>query len=253
MTQNNRFAGLRSLLEMENARWTKTYNWLKSSILWTLIVNGLILLAVSQATMMNAGPIDKMGVDVLFQLFSGVCPLGAIIIVHSSLIAERENGTLAWVLSAPVSRLSVFISKLGVNLLYTTSIIIVLQSVIAQLIIQIISGETLAMGSYYLGVAQMALYIAFWVAFTLMVSVMLPSRTTVLGVSLVTLFFHEMVANLVAMIIPFFPRLMPSALLGSAVATISGGPVDIVAILVALTWITVFILTACFSFEKEEL
>ena len=253
MTQKNRFAGLRSLLVMENNKWTKSFNWLKSSLIWVLIVNGLILLATSQASLMNAGPIDKLGLDVLFQIFSGICPVGAIIIVHSSLISERDNGTLAWVLSAPVSRVSVIISKLGVNLLYVSSIIIVLQSIIAQLIIQFLSGETLPMTSYYLGVAQMTLYIAFWVTFTLMLNVLLPNRTMVLGVSLGTLFFHGLVSNLLSKVFPLLPRLMPGALLNSALSTAMSGISDSFASLVTLGWIALFILITCLSFQKEEL
>lgn len=252
MSSQNRFTGLTSLMVMENNRWKKSYEWLKVSLIWVLIINGLVLLAVSQYSLLGNSPTAALGLDVLFQLFSGAAPVGAIIMIHSSLISDKEKGITAWVLSAPVSRLAVIASKFVVNLAYSISIIVVLQSIIAQQVIQYLTGETINSMHYYMGVAQIALYITFWIAFTTMLGAMLNKRGTVIGAAMLTLFFHDLIANLVARILPFFPKLMPSTLLNSAITTVSGGAPSIQAILVVLAWITLFILVAGFSFEREE-
>jgi ABC-2 type transport system permease protein len=168
----NTFAGLRSLIVLENSRWTKSYNLLKSSLLWLTIFNGLMLLVLVYLPRLTGVAADvATAYSLLYQTLSGVCPIGAIIIVHNVLISEKENGTAAWVLSAPVSRASMILSKLIVNLLYTTSIIVVLQSVVSYYIIQYATNVSLPVASYYLGIAQMALYLAFWVTLTIMLGV----------------------------------------------------------------------------------
>ena len=250
---NHIFAGLRGLIEVENTRWTKSYNWLKNSLIWMLLVNGMIMLAMSQASTLGLNPTASTGLDLLFQLYSGMCSVGAVILVHGVIISERDNGTLAWVLSMPVARRSVILSKLAVNIIYSSIILIFLQGVVAQLIIQYFSGESIAFTLFYAGVAQFALYITLWVSYSIMLGVLLRGRSTVLGVALGTLFFHGTIASLLAKVLPFTPRLMPSQILSSAVSTAMGGGVSLEAILVALGWITFFIIVAIINFEKEEL
>jgi len=252
MNQNS-LAGLRGMLAVENTRWTKSYNWFKNSLIWLLLVNGMITLTLSQSSLLGLNPTASTGLDLLFQLFGGMCPVGAIILVHGSIISERENGTLAWVLSMPVARRSVILSKLVVNILYSSTIIIFLQGVVAQMIIQYYSGETISLIPYYAALAQVSLYIALWVSFSIMLSVLLRGRATVIGAALATLFFHGTVAGLLAKVLPFVPRLMPSQVLSSAISTVMGGGWSLEAILVALGWIGVFILVSIFNFEKEEL
>ena len=252
MNQNS-LAGLRGMLAVENTRWTKSYNWLKNSLIWILLVNGMIMLAMSQASVLGLSSTASAGLDLLFQMFSGMCPVGAIILVHGSIISERDNGTLAWVLSMPVARRSVILSKLAVNIIYSSTILIFLQGVIAQAIIQYFSGESIAFTQFYAGVAQFALYIAIWVSYSIMLGVLLRGRSTVLGVALGTLFFHGTIAGLLAKVLPFTPRLMLSQILNSAVSTVMGGGASLEAILVALGWIACFILVSVINFEKEEL
>ncbi len=252
MNQNN-LAGLRGMLAVENTRWTKSYNWLKNSLIWILLVNGMIVLAMSQASVLGLNLSKSTGLDLLFQLFSMMSPVGAIILVHGSIISERDNGTLAWVLSMPVARRSVILSKLAVNIIYSSTILIFLQGVVAQVIIQYFSGESIAFTPFYAGVAQVALYIAFWVSYSIMLGVLLRGRSTVLGAALGTLFFHDTIASLLARVLPFVPRLMPSQVLSSAVSTTMGGGASLEAILFALGWIACFILVSIINFEKEEL
>jgi len=251
---HNTFSGLRSLIALENGRWTKSYNWLKSCLVWLTIFNGLMLLVLVYAPgLTGAAPDVATGLNMVYQMLGGVCPIGAIIIVHNSLISEKENGTAAWVLSAPVSRASMIISKLGVNLLYTTSITIVLQSVVSYYIIQYATNVSLPIASYYLGVAQMALYLAFWVTLTIMLGVVLDNRGTVMGTSLGIMYLHGPVANLASRYIPFIAQLMPSALLNSAISSATGGAFSPYAIIVVFMWIILFALFACLRFEELEL
>ena len=43
---HNTFSGLRSLIALENSRWTKSYNWLKSSLVWLALFNGLMYMGL---------------------------------------------------------------------------------------------------------------------------------------------------------------------------------------------------------------
>ena len=250
----NTFAGLRSLISLEISKWTMSYNWLKSSLLWFAIFNGLMLLVLVYLPTLTGVAADLgTAYTLLYQTLSGVCPIGAIIIVHNALISEKENGTAAWVLSAPVSRASVIISKLSVNLLYTTSIIVLLQSVVSYYIIQYATKVSLPFASYYLGIAQMVLYLAFWVALAIMLSVMLDNRATVIGASLGVMYLHGSIVDLASRVIPFIKYLSPSTLVLSAVSSANGGAFSPIAIVVVLMWIMLFIVIACLRFEREEL
>ncbi len=251
---HNTFSGLRSLVALEDARWKKSYNWLKSSLVWLALFNGLMYMGlVYTPGLTGVAPDVASALIMLYQMLSSFCPVGAIIIVHNSLISEKENGTAAWVLSAPVSRASMIISKLGVNLLYTSSITIVLQSVVSFYIIQYATNVSLPIASYYLGVAQMALYLAFWVTLTITLGVVLDNRGTVMGASLGIMFLHGPVANLASRYIPFITQLMPSALLNSAISSATGGAFSPHAIMVVFMWIMLFALFACLRFEEQEL
>ena len=251
---HNTFSGLRSLVALEDARWKKSYNWLKSSLVWLALFNGLMYMGlVYTPGLTGVAPDVASALIMLYQMLSGICPVGAIIIVHNSLISEKENGTAAWVLSAPVSRASMIISKLGVNLLYTSSITIVLQSVVSYYIIQYATNVSLPIASYYLGVVQMALYLAFWVTLTIMLGVVLDNRGTVMGASLGIMYLHGPVANLASRYIPFITQLMPSTLLNSAISSATGGASSPNAIIVVSMWIILFALFACLRFEELEL
>ena len=253
MNSNNRFAGLRSLFIMENNRWVRNYSWLKTLLLWTLIVNGLLLFVFTQSSMFGATPTVQMSYEILIQLFSSAYPIGVIVMVHGAIVSEKENGVTAWVLSSPVSRLSLILSKLGANLIYIISIALVFQSLVSQQLIQHYTGEIINVTQYYLGILQVALYMTYWIVFTTMLSVVFNKQGTVMGAAFLALFFQDLIAKFVAMVLPFFPRLMPSALLNSIVSTMYGGAASLEANLVVVVWIIAFILVAYQRFEGEEL
>lgn len=250
----NTFSGLGSLIALEISRWKKSYNWLKSVLVWLSIFNGLMyIVLVYTPGLTGVKPDLASSLDALFQLLSSVCPIGAIIIVHNLLISEKENGTAAWVLSAPVSRVSIIISKLSVNLLYTISIIVVLQSVVSYYLIQYATNESLPIASYYLGIAQMAFYVAFWVTLTIMLGVVLENRGTVLGMSMGIMYLNGPISSLISRYIPYITQLMPSTLVISAISSVNGGSFSPYANIVVFIWIILFTLFACLRFEKQEL
>ena len=253
MNSNNRFAGLRSLFLMENDKWMRNYSWLKTLLVWTFVTNGLLLFVFTQSSMFGATPTVQMSYEILIQLFSSAYPVGVIIMVHGAIVSEKENGVTSWVLSSPVSRLSLILSKLGANLIYIISIALVFQSLISQQLIQYFTGEAINATQYYLGIIQVALYVTYWIAFTTMLSVVFNKRGTVLGAAFMVMFFQDLIVKFVAMVLPFFPRLMSGALLNSIVSTMYGGPVSVEANLVIVVWIIAFILAAYQRFEGEEL
>jgi ABC-2 type transport system permease protein len=251
---HNTFSGLRCLIALEDARWKKSYNWLKSILVWLAIINSLMFLVLVYIPgLTGVTPDVSSALDTLFQMLSGVCPIGAIIVVHNLLISEKENGTAAWVLSAPVSRKSIIISKLSVNLFYTTSIIIILQSMVSYYLIQYATNVSLPITSYYLGIAQIALYLAFWVTLTIMLGVVLDNRGTVIGMSLGIMYLMGPISTIASRYIPFIPKLMPSSLLNSAISSATGGTLSPLANIVVLMWIIIFTVFACLRFEKLEL
>ena len=53
-----------------------------------------------------------LGLEALFKMGALVLAAGAVILVHDSIIGERQQGVTEWLLSKPVSRPSYVLSKL---------------------------------------------------------------------------------------------------------------------------------------------
>jgi ABC-2 type transport system permease protein len=130
--------GFSNLLRKDFGEWWGTRAWRIHVIIWTLLINGIVLAVVNVPAEADQGapaqdPITT-GV-MLFTIMTALCTgIGIIIVMQGTIIDEKKSGTAAWVLSKPVSRAGFILSKFIANAASAFVIMIVLQAVIAYII-----------------------------------------------------------------------------------------------------------------------
>src|SRR5512135_343479 len=161
--------GLCNLLQGEYSAWFKSSKWWKHIILWFSIINAMMLILILSSTKIAQEGGEMPGPIFMYGIFGGMfVAFGVMIIMQRVLIAEKNSGTAAWVLSKPVTRTSFVVSRLVVN-----SIAILLTSVIVPGVIFYISLGFSATGwlpplGFIAGILMIALHTFFWIALVLM-------------------------------------------------------------------------------------
>ena len=123
-------SGFWNMLVKENGRWIKTRRWLVQSVIWLLLLNGLVtmMLYLESEVTIQGPPGSDLGppgsdlgppsyVDVFFALMGSMTPFGVMVLTQSDIVGEKQSGTAEWVLSSPLSRDAFLLSKLLVNAL----------------------------------------------------------------------------------------------------------------------------------------
>jgi ABC-2 type transport system permease protein len=117
--------GFGNLLRKELKQWFGTRSWIRQSMLWSLVLGGLIFLIASDTTVTT-----EEGLAAGITLYSIMAPIfpaiGIIIFSTGAIIREKERGTAAWVLSKPASRTSFVLAKLvGGTISYGVSLALI--------------------------------------------------------------------------------------------------------------------------------
>jgi hypothetical protein len=113
--------GLGGLLRGEFTRWSG-WRILLHTAVWTLLVSGTLWYVTT-----NVRDASWRGFDLLIHIWWMVLPLGSIAIAQNALIEERQEGTLSWIVSKPVSRPAFILSKI-----VSDSVGIILPAVLLQ-------------------------------------------------------------------------------------------------------------------------
>ena len=214
--------GLSNLLGRENAKWWKSSRWWVQTLVWGLIINGILvmllfLIPFITETFSGVNPDDLAdipdGITVFFSMAGLALPIGVVIILQGSIISERELGTAEWILSKPVSRTAFFLSKLiahSIGIFVTMNLI---QTVLGFGFISVSQGELASLSGFVKGLGGISLLLFFYITLTLMLDVIFDKRGVVLGVALGAALGGALLINLfpgLALVTPFaFPNLIP--------------------------------------------
>ncbi len=218
--------GLKNMLGYENTKWWGSPRWWIQTLLWGLIINGLLVLllflmpfiteifdGVEQSELANLPD----GVSAFFSLAGFVLPIGVVILVQGSITQEKELGTIEWILSKPISRTAFFLSKLLSQTFGILITMVIFQSLIALMINWIHDSSSIFWQAYFKGTAILALDLFFYITLTLMVEVLSNSRGIVLGISLGSALGGAILVNLFPGLGLITPFALPSVI--GAVAT----------------------------------
>jgi ABC-2 type transport system permease protein len=255
--------GLTNMLAKENSEWWKTRLWLGQSILWVLLADGVMLATLvqtrGQAEGTGATENKELGL-LLFSLFAGIATsIGAIVRMQDALIGEKESGTAAWVLSKPLSREALVLSKAVANSLGFLVTACVIPGVIAYMILATLVGGSWPVAQFAGVIAFLALNLEFYLTFTLMLGAFNSKRGAVIGLPLAILFGWQLLLGplpLLKYVMPWY-LLMPLTSGGTqqslAGYLMKGEPLPTITPIVCTAVLSLlFVVVAVWRFKKEE-
>ena len=195
----------------------------------------------------------------MYGIFGGMfVAFGVMIIMQRVLIAEKNSGTAAWVLSKPVTRTSFVVSRLVVN-----SIAILLTSVIVPGVIFYITLGFSATGwlsplGYIAGLLMISLHTFFWIALVLMMGSLFESSGVVIAVPMVLFFVFWMGTGIIPALIYISPLLLAFSpdsgqMSALSVSFMTGAPVfSWLPLISTIVFSVVFITVAILRFNRQE-
>lgn len=250
--------GFANLLRKELGLWFGTSRWWKQALLWTLLLNGmvvLIMLAIRSEPMEAMPPMGSFpaAVEVFFKFTAIATVVGAVLSVQDAIIGERQSGTAAWILSKPVARTSFVVTKFLAHAVGMTILAILLQTVIFVVQTWFWSEGSLPEVLPLLqALGLLVLNILYYQSLCLMLSTFFTGRGAVTGTALGLLFAGQALPNFLPWTLKVMPWILsdlaPAAVLKTQVPDWSWIPVTITALLVP-----VFLGVALWRFQHEEL
>ena len=142
--------GFANLLRKENGEWWHTRRWWLQSLLWLLIINGI--LAVGIWVVPIVAPEEAVetteNLGIFIQLMSLFPMFAVIVITQGAVIGEKQSGTAAWIMSAPVSRSAFILAKLVANAVGFFVTIILVQGLVAYVQLSLSDGSPLPLVPY---------------------------------------------------------------------------------------------------------
>ena len=245
--------GLRNMLRAELGKWFRTNMWWVQSLIWIVVINGILA-----GVIWSEEGIDIFEAVALFSLFMGLFPAIAIIIImQDAIVGEKESGTVAWVLSKPVSRSAFVLAKLIANLIGVLITMVLLPSLVAYIHISFAGGELLDPLNFLGGLAVVYLNLVFYLTLTLMLGTFFNHRGPVIGIPLALAFGQQLIFG----ILPFLVEVLPWTLvvpygdieLPFAAAVVRGElPHSMNPFYTTLILVVLFIALSLWRFEKEE-
>ncbi len=250
--------GFANLFRKENGEWWHTRRWWTQSLLWLLIVNGILAVGIWVVPLVEpeeaGGLVENLGI---FMQLMGLFPMYAVIVItQGAIIGEKQSGTAAWILSAPVSRSGFILSKLIANAIGFLGTVIILQGLVAYVQISLSEGSLLPPGPYLAELGLFSLYLLFYLALTLMLGTFFNTRGPVLGIAIgVAIGSMLGMGQLFAGFMPWLVLILPEALPALVTALVQGESIPAiwpVPIIVISLYTVLFVALAIWRFNREE-
>ena len=264
--------GFANLLRHESSRWWRTRRWWVQSLIWFVVLNGILVLSLWIVPAVGPGEATAGDVEASWEtnargeqaaaegfgallLLMGILPVfGVLTLTQGAIVGEKQSGTAAWILSGPVSRPAFVLSKLiahGTGCLVT---MVVLQGLIAYVQMSLNMRRWLPPLPMIAALSVHALHLLFYLALTLMLGTLFSSRGPVLAIPIAILIGQSILESLARPFAPWFPwHLMPAKLPGLASIAAQGEPLPSFSpIIAALLFSLLFVLLAIWRFGREE-
>jgi ABC-2 type transport system permease protein len=267
------FYGFGNMFYKENHQWWGTRSWLVQFLIWTMLINGMLLYIIlttinspafqqirqtgSEAEIAaKKADIGNEGLMIYF-VFAGLMAAGGVaVLAQDALIGEKRAGTAAWVLSKPISRNAFLLAKLVADVMGILITMVIVQGVIAYLIIKVSANVSFPLPNCLAAMGLVVLMLLYFLSLTYMLGAVSNSRPLTIGLPLLLVFFGSNIGNLV----PFLAKTMPWNLVmdlrgnpALAIALIKGQPLTTVTPIICTAVMSVlFVLVAFWRFQREE-
>ena len=213
--------GFPNLFKKESERWFKPRKWLVQTLIWLVIVNGILAMVLwvmpgitadaaqkdPQVASMVAGGIElaMMALNVFISLLGMACTIGVVILTQDAIIMEKQSGTAAWVLSKPASRSAFILSKLASSIVGILVTIILVQGAVAYLQLFLATGVALPILPFLGALGVTFLCLLFYLSLTIMLGTMFNARGGVIAIPLVVAFSYQLFTQFA----PWLADIMP--------------------------------------------
>jgi ABC-2 type transport system permease protein len=251
--------GLNNLLQAEFSSWFKSRKWWVHVLIWLFSINLILLFTIIGARdAAMAG--EEAGDDTvqLYSIFGGMfVMIGVIVVAQGAIIGEKKSGTVAWILSKPVSRTAFVISKLvgnGVGLLFTA---VLVPGLIAYFELYWALESWPPLLNFVAGVATLGLHMFFWLSLTIMLGAFFDSWGPIIGIPLAFAFGQNFIAGFAPFLLYVFPWALavpagdkyPSL----AWSFVNGeAPFSWLPLIAAVVFSVLFVTLAIWRFGREE-
>jgi ABC-2 type transport system permease protein len=255
--RNGRFDGFENILRKELGDWFGTRRWIVQTILWLVIINGLmafILFAVPSidpSEQVSAEENLAIALDLYFNFAILFGSIGMIILTQDEIIQEKQSGTAAWLLSKPVSRSAFILAKLLSGLVGGLVFIAGLTAAAAYVETYLVSHQTVQLSSYLMGTGVVLLALVFYLTMVIMLGAIFEQRGALLGIA-VGVLLGGLIASQFTPLVSYF---LPVNMADIALAVVQKQPLPLAAVsqLVATgVWSLLFTSVALWVFGREE-
>ena len=256
--------GFANLVRKENHLWWRTRRWWVQTLIWWVMLTGFLAMFiwVVPSEGMDSSSDAQIPPEVKCLMFfirmSGLAPtIGVIILALDSILNERLSGTMAWVLTKPVSRIAFLFSKLVSNAFGILMTMVVFQGVSVYLLILIATGRALSIPLYTAMLGILLLNNLFFLTLTVMLTILSNGRGLAIGVPLLIIFGFFIFAGMA----PWLVDIMPWSLttdVGPSRPTIAlsmalGQPLPTwMPVIATAVWCLIFTGIALWRFQREE-
>lgn len=213
-------AGFANLLRRESGVWWGTRKGLVHLLLWLTVLSGFGLLgALSQESgqVLTAASRVLKTVTVFFGFGTFAAVAGVVISAQGALIEEKQLGTAAWILSKPVSRSAVILSKLIAYAGAFTTLIVVIPGAVFYGVSRLLWGQAATAAlPFAAALGALALYLLVYLALTLLLGAVFSARGPVAGLALSGLIVGQVVGSLLPGLAILTPWALPQVAVGLA-------------------------------------
>ncbi len=249
-------AGLGNMLRKELRDWWGTRNWIKQTLIWLIIVNGILATVLFVAPTRDSSGILTPDVGpILFFTIGGIAlSIGTILLAQDEVIGEKRAGTAAWVLTKPASRSAFILSKLLANALGILVVMVLFQGAAGYALMSIAQGSALPVGPYLLALLLLFLSLMFYLTLGIMLGTLFDKGGPVIGIPMILVFTYQLAGAvpLLGQVMPWKLAVQNSPNSSLAVALIAGQPLpSLVPVVATLIWCALFIGVAIWRFERE--
>lgn len=247
-------SGLTSMISLEISKWFGENRWLIQSGIWLLLINGLMSLGLVIAPIQGAEtPIARDGIVMFAELLFSVGPIGVIILTQGDIINERQNGSMEWMLTAPLSRASVVLGKFIINSLFIISIAVALQGAFGYVLITRFAEGTIKVAPFIASLGVHGVHLIFWVGFTLMLGAFMEKRAMILGASIGLLLLQGLIGTTLSRLHPVFQEVLPGVLQRTALQVATGEALkSYIPLAATFFWIIISLGLAIWRFNQIE-
>jgi len=264
--------GFGNIFRKENHAWWGTWQWVIQIAIWMVIVNGMMAMVTLAAPKIEAAQARqeiseleagaardalKQTALTVFFVFSGLAAaVGVVIIAQDALIGEKQSGTVAWVLSKPISRVAFLLSKLSADALGVLVTMVAVQGIVAYLIYKAGTGLYLPIPGFIAALGLVLLLLVFYLSLTYMLGTLFRKRGAVIGIPMVLVFGNQLTG-----LLPWLGKVMPWNLVmdlgpdspSLAVALAQSQQLPTITPIIGTAFLTViFIAVALWRFQREE-